>query len=85
MKKENNMQRDKERFVKRIVLEAENNLEQNLREFGTEALIIPYRKREFLKIKEFMEEINKEASKRPMPFKGFELEEFPGEIRFAYI
>lgn len=80
-----NMQRDRERFVKKIVLEAERNLEQNLRELGTQALIIPYRKKEFLKIKECMEEINKEAAKRPMPFKGFELKDFQGEIRFAYI
>lgn len=57
----------------------------NLREFGTHALIIPYRKKDFLKIKEYMEEINEEAAKRKMPFKAFELKEFPGEIRFAYI
>ncbi len=84
MKQESNMQK-KSRFIKRIVLEAERNLEVNLREFGTHALIIPYRKKDFLKIKEYMEEINEEAAKRKMPFKAFELKEFPGEIRFAYI
>lgn len=84
MKKENNMQK-RERFIKKIVLEAERNLEVSLREFGTIALIIPYNKKDFLKIKEYMEEINKEAAKRQMPFKAFELKEFPGEIRFAYI
>ena len=41
MKKENNMQK-REWFIKKIVLEAERNLEVSLREFGTIALIIPY-------------------------------------------
>lgn len=84
MKKEKNMQK-RERFIKRIVLEAEGNLEVNLRKFGTTALIMQYKKKDFLKIKEYMEEINKEASKRTMPFKAFELKDFPGEIRFAYV
>ena len=51
MKKENVMQREKERFIKRTVLEAEKNLEQTLREFGIHVTIIPYRKKELLMIK----------------------------------
>ncbi len=85
MKKENVMQRAKERFIKRTVLEAEKNLEQTLREFGIHVTIIPYRKKEFLRIKEYIMEINKEAATRPIPFKATILKEFPGEIRFAYI
>jgi len=85
MKKEKNMQREKERFIKRIILEAELNLEKTLREFGIHVIIIPYGKNEFLKIQEYIDEINEMASKRRIPFTASIVKEFPGEIRFAYI
>ena len=66
MKKENVMQREKERFIKRTVLEAEMNLEQTL-QIGIHVTIIPYRKKEFLRIKEYIMEINEEAATRPNP------------------
>lgn len=85
MKRGNKMQNEKERFIRKIVNEAQRNLEQNLDEAGKHSVIIPYRKKVFLKILKYMEEINKEAEKRPMPFKAFELKEFPGEIKFKYM
>ncbi len=85
MKRGNKLQKEKERFIKKIVNEAQRNLEQNLDETDRTSLIIPYRKKEFFKILNYMEEINKEAEKRARPFKAYAIKEFPGEVRFSYI
>lgn len=85
MKSGNKMQKEKERFIRKIVNEAQRNLEQNLDETDKTSLIIPYRKKEFLKILNYMEEINEEAEKRARPFKAYVIKEFPKEIQFKYI